>query len=138
LPNWVVPPLAGALVGGAIVIIRVTFFALTRGPSLGLLRAGGQALAIALWAGAAAGLAYGAVRPRLRSLRRAGDYVGGMACMAAAVVSYAVPSALINADSAFRTGFGWLAGAAAVVIGGAILGHSMFPELDRKDPVSRA
>jgi hypothetical protein len=131
LPAWALPPIVGALAATGFILIRIAFFALTRGLSAGLLRSAGEAVLVAAWVGAAAGFGYSAAREPLRRFGRLGDYGAGIACVAAAILSYAVPSALLVPDSAFRTGFGWTAAAAGSVVLGAILGHN-FPELDRK------
>lgn len=119
-PLWVRASLLGALGGVMLAGIRMLFVLVTRRPSVALYLSVAKALAIAAWMGAAGGLVYSAVRAPLRRLRRAGDYLTGVAVVAGAFLALAIPGALFF--GAFHERSAWVAGCVVTVLCGLFVG----------------
>jgi transcriptional regulator with XRE-family HTH domain len=130
VPRWARPAAVGAVLIGALTILRALFLvAFQRATlSLDLLLMVIGAIAVGAYGGAVGGLAYGLVRDRFRSLGRAGDYLTGVACAYAYLLAFGIPLAVFTSEKMFRQPAGWIAMAVLGTVFGLIIGHTWFRE----------
>ena len=130
LPAWLRPAAWGALLVGGMVLVRVAFTMLARGPSWKLLGMAAGAFLIGGYLGAVGGFVYHRVRPRTRGWGRIGDYVTGVACVWGYAVALLLPLALFSRDPEFREPGMWISMAGVGLLAGSLVGHFWFREGD--------
>ena len=126
LPAWLRPAAWGALLLGGMVLVRVVFAMLARGPSWNLLGIAAVALLIGGYLGAVGGFVFRLVRPRTRDWGRAGDYITGIACVWGYAVALLLPAALLSQDATFRQPGMWISMAGVGLLVGSLIGHFWF------------
>lgn len=137
VPPWLHP----AALGAAVVFAMSALNALAGGIGAAL---GGHfpgwsglvpALLAATGAGASGGLVYSAVRPALRRLGRAGDYLTGIACVMVYMLSLALVSPIAFGAPFPEDRTGWTALLVLSVVFGVVVGHALFPAAERPRPL---
>ena len=128
LPPWLRPAAWGALLVGGLVLVRMAFAMLARGPSWNLLGNAVVACIVGGYLGAIGGLVYRVVRPRTRNWGRIGDYVTGVACIWGYAVALMLPAAFFSSDPSFRQPGLWITVAAVGLLAGSLIGHFWFRE----------
>lgn len=126
LPAWLRPAAWGALLVGGMVLVRVAFAMLARGPSWRLLGMAAVACLVGGYLGAVGGFVYHLVRPRTRGWGRVGDYVTGVACVWGYAVALLLPAAFFSQDAAFRQPSMWIIMAGLGLLAGSLIGHFWF------------
>jgi len=132
LPGWLRPAAAGALLLGALTVLRAAVSVILGGTPLSLALVGTVLLAMlaAGYAGAVGGIAYALAAPRLRRAGRAGPYLMGLVCMFAYLVALGIPGAIATgATGVLLDPAAWVAG---LLMGGGFglaIGHWMFKPL---------
>jgi transcriptional regulator with XRE-family HTH domain len=126
VPPFFRPPLVGALILGGIVAVRVVFAvpSLLRTPAefLGAL----AALVAAAGAGAVGGVVYSVVRPPLRHLGRAGDYITGVASVAGYMGALIVVAPVAFGESLAEGVEAWIIWGITSLLFGLVVGHWWF------------
>ena len=128
LPRWLRPAAMGAAAVFAITSVR--FVAAGIGAAIGgrFPGFGGTvpALLAATAAGASGGLVFSAVRPAFRRLGRPGDYLTGIACVLAYMVSLALAAPVAFGETVVEDRTGWTAMLVVSVFFGIFIGHTWF------------
>jgi transcriptional regulator with XRE-family HTH domain len=126
LPAWARPAAVGAMIGVALVALRVGIQLLIRGPSWPLFRAMGEVAGAVALAGAAGGLGYQLVREPSRRLGPLGAYVTGIAAALSTLCTFAAITLVMGDEPLVHGPDGWLIllGVGAVI--GLVIGHSWF------------
>lgn len=128
LPGWARPAVWGAVLIGAIVMVRVLITMLRAGPSWRLLELGALGLAAGAYLGAVGGITYHFVHPRARRLGRLAPYVTAIACALAYMFAFLMPAALMGQDVASDP-VDWVAAGVIAVFFGLVLGY-VFRNMD--------
>ena len=126
LPAWARPAAWGAIIIGAMVLFRVAIAMLARGPSVRLLQLALMGILVGGAMGAIGGITYALVRPRTRRFGRAGDYLTGIACVAAYLAALLVPMAIWGSSddsNLARSGGGLFIFVAMSILFGMVVGH---------------
>jgi hypothetical protein len=126
IPSWARPAAIGAIVLGAMTMVRVLF-------ALPLLMSHpekvGEALVAVLaaaGAGAAGGAVYSLTRPTLRKLGRPGDYLTGIVCVYAYMGALALAAPDAFGETLINDGTDLVALAIISAFFGLFVGHSWF------------
>jgi transcriptional regulator with XRE-family HTH domain len=130
LPRWARPAAVGAILIGALTILRALLLvAFQRTPvSLSLLLTILGAIGLGAYGGAVGGFAYGLVRARFRRFGRLGDYLTGLVCAYAYLLAFGIPLALFTGEEMFRDPVGWVIMVILGAVFGVVIGHLWFRE----------
>jgi hypothetical protein len=128
LPRWARPAAVGALLMGAVAVIRALVMLLLRGgvPVPGLLVMLLGAVGLGAYGGLVGGVAYALVREPSRRWGRLGDYLTGLACAYAFLLAFGIPAALWSDGNTFRTPGAWAVLGAMGTLFGLVIGHQWF------------
>jgi transcriptional regulator with XRE-family HTH domain len=128
LPRWLRPAALGAAAVFAMTAMRFVAVGIAaafggRFPGFGGMI---PVLLLAMAAGASGGLVYSAVHPTFRRLGRPGDYLTGIACVVAYVVSFATVAPIAFGETLAETTDDWVAMLVIAAFFGLVVGHTWF------------
>jgi hypothetical protein len=128
LPSWLRPAATGAVIVGAMTVVRAVFVLLfQRGAqalqTLGMVLA---AVGVGAYAGAVGGFAYSLAKKPAERLGTFRPYALGLACGWAYLLSFGIPLTLFTHEEFFRTTTGWVILAIAATTLGLVVGHAWF------------
>lgn len=128
LPGWLQPAATGAALLFAITSLRMLGMAIgyvlgQHSPEWGGVA---PALLAATGAGASGGLVYSAVRPAFVRLGRAGDYLTGVACVLAYMISIALAAPVAFGETFLESRASWVILLVMSTGFGLFIGHSWF------------
>jgi len=128
LPRWARPAGVGALLVGALTLLRAIVLILLRraAVTLEMVLVILAAIGLGAYGGLVGGVAYSLVRNPTRRLGRVGDYVTGIACVYAYLVAFGIPAALFTNEELFRSALGWAILSIIGIVFGLAVGHSWF------------
>lgn len=126
IPRSLRPATGGALMLATIVLVRALFSLPQILEQPGLLGELFMALLAAAAAGASGGLVYSAVRKPLRRLGRFGDYLTGIACIAAYLGSLILVAPIAFGEPIAEGGDSWIVWLIMSILFGLLIGHMWF------------
>jgi hypothetical protein len=128
LPAWLRPAATGAVLLGALTILRALFILPFRhGTQLGqtLLVVLG-AVGLGAYGGAVGGVTYSLVRKPAERLGAARPYAIGLACMWAYLLAFGIPLKLFGGEDMLQTTSDWVVLAIVATLFGLLIGHVWF------------
>lgn len=128
LPVWLRPAATGAVLLGALTIVRALFILpFQHGAQLGqtLLVVLG-AVGLGAYGGAIGGVAYALVRKPAERLGAVRPYAIGLACMWAYLLAFGLPLKLFGGEDMLQTTSDWVVLAIVATLFGLLIGHVWF------------
>lgn len=128
LPAWARPAAFGALLVGALTLLRAIVIVVVRQAPItsDLLLTVLAAIGLGAYGGLVGGVAYSMVREPTRRLGRAGDYVTGIVCVYAYLAAFGIPATFFTDEEMFHSAIGWTILLIVGALFGVIVGHSWF------------